>query len=193
MERPEITGNEKVAATKWLSLRTISYRYPGGPERKWDYATRRKDDAIDARKADAVVIVPLYTNAAGERFLIAIKEFRFPVGDFELGLPAGLIDPGEGVEESAKRELREETGLEITKILKESPMLFTSGGLTDESVIMLIAECKGDIVHAHNSDERIEVVQLDMDGIREALENPSCSMSARLWPVLLMLNWTGRI
>lgn len=192
-ERPEIVSNDKVAGTKWLSLRTIGYNWPRGPARQWDYVTRRKDEEIDLRRADAVVIVALYTDAIGQRFLIAIKEFRFAVGDFELGLPAGLIDQGETPEETARRELREETGLEITEILQTSPMLFTSGGLTDESVIMVIAECKGDIRHAAGDEERIEVVSLDMDGVRDALKQSPYSMSARLWPVLLLLNWTGRI
>ena len=45
-------------------------------------------------------------------------------GDFVINFPAGLIDEGEEFQESAKRELKEETGLdliEITDVMNEKP------------------------------------------------------------------------
>lgn len=41
------------------------------------------------------------------------REFRLAVGDWVYNFPAGLIDAGEEPVESAKRELWEETGLEL--------------------------------------------------------------------------------
>jgi len=53
-----------------------------------------------------VIIVPVLPN---ERVLL-IRQFRPPVGETVLELPAGLIDPGETPETTAARELVEETG-----------------------------------------------------------------------------------
>lgn len=45
-----------------------------------------------------------------ERELVVVRQYRFGTGEFTIEIPGGVIDPGEGHEEAAKRELREETG-----------------------------------------------------------------------------------
>lgn len=55
----------------------------------------------------AVAVVPLTEKGT----VIAVKQYRYPMGRAVLEIPAGKIDPGEtDTLESAKRELREETG-----------------------------------------------------------------------------------
>lgn len=49
-------------------------------------------------------------NADGDYILV--RQFRFGSGDFTLEVPGGAMDPGEEPLQSAKRELREETGYE---------------------------------------------------------------------------------
>ncbi len=45
-----------------------------------------------------------------EQELLFVRQYRFGIGDFTLELPGGLVDRGEGPEQAARRELREETG-----------------------------------------------------------------------------------
>lgn len=54
----------------------------------------------------AVVIIALGDDGK----LIFERQFRYPVGRVFLELPAGKIDPGEDIAETARRELLEETG-----------------------------------------------------------------------------------
>jgi len=49
----------------------------------------------------------------GDRILLA-HNAAFPQGRF--GLIAGFVEPGEGIEETARRELREETSLEVSSL-----------------------------------------------------------------------------
>ncbi|KQT85352.1 NUDIX hydrolase [Aurantimonas sp. Leaf443] len=75
--------------------------------------------------------------------LVLIRQFR--IGNAlrtphagALELPAGLIDPGESVLDGARRELREETGLEAEALAPAFDMM-PSPGLCDEYAHIVIA------------------------------------------------------
>ena len=76
--------------------------------------------------------------------LVIIREYRVPLDDYVYSLPAGLIDPGEDIEVCAKRELKEETGLDLVEINKMDSGfgLYPSPGMTDESFSSMTAHAK---------------------------------------------------
>ena len=158
---------KRVADGPFVKLYDLTYEDKNGKERIWRFASRRNETLAEnnIEKADAVVIVPLYcledigpNDDYDVKFLIT-KEYRPPLGDYEYGVPAGLIDGGETVEEAAKRELKEETGLEVTRIIHVTPPLYSSAGLTDESTSMVFVECEGEINTNGNQDsEDIEII-----------------------------------
>lgn len=68
-------------------------------------------------------------NQAGH--ILLVRQFRPAVGRFTLELPAGHVDPGETPEQSARKELGEETGyeadtLELLATLSPSTSRFTN-------------------------------------------------------------------
>ncbi len=63
-------------------------------------------DRLVLESTDWVNVVALTTD---ER-LVVVRQFRFGTEEVTTEIAGGLIDPGEGHEESAKRELLEETG-----------------------------------------------------------------------------------
>ncbi|MFZ4480641.1 MAG: NUDIX domain-containing protein [Rhodoferax sp.] len=63
----------------------------------------------------AVMIVPLLIDAAGQTQVVLERQFRYPVGRVMIEFPAGKLDPGEGTQFCAQRELREETGYRATE------------------------------------------------------------------------------
>jgi ADP-ribose pyrophosphatase len=163
---------ELVADGPFVKLYDLIYEDKNGKERFWRFASRRKETLAEngKEKADAVVIVPFYvlkdldSNSAYDVKFLVIKEYRPPLGDYEYGVPAGLIDEGETVVEAAKRELKEETGLEVTRVIFVTPPLYSSAGLTDESTAVVFVECEGKPDTNKNEDsEDIEIMLVSVE------------------------------
>lgn len=63
--------------------------------------------------AQAAFILPIL--ASGEAILI--RQYRHPLGDFLLEIPAGKVEPGEEPAQGAGRELLEETGTKAGELI----------------------------------------------------------------------------
>lgn len=113
-------------------------------------ATRRPLDRLAAIKSDseframlpdAVTCVVILKVKDEEPKLLLTKEYRYPAGQFLLSPPAGLLDPEDEAEKepvlaAAKREIQEETGIQLSEqdtLSVINPLLFSSPGMTDES------------------------------------------------------------
>lgn len=106
----------------------------------WVYASRTDEPS---ERANAVVIAAIHTSPEGKESLVITKEWRDPLQDFEYGFPAGLLEADETIQECVKRELKEETGLDLTEIGPILPRTYNSSGLSDESVQVVFVNCKG--------------------------------------------------
>ncbi|NJN40393.1 MAG: NUDIX hydrolase [Gammaproteobacteria bacterium] len=92
----ERTSGEKVYGGVLLHVHRDSVRLPNGAPAVREY--------ID--HPGAVAIVPMLD---GDTVLLE-RQFRYPHGRVMVEIPAGKIDPGEAPLQTARRELREETG-----------------------------------------------------------------------------------
>jgi len=140
---------------------------------------------------DAVVIVPFHT---AENKLVVTREYRVPLADFEYGFPAGLVDEGETIEQAARRELKEETGLDVVRFVGISPPIYSSAGMTDESVAMVYVECKGKPSTARNTEsELIEIELISRSQASRLCKNPALKFDAKAWFVLSGFAEHGRL
>lgn len=173
-------------ATRWVSL----YEREG-----WVYASRRQPG--QPAGVDAATIVALHGDDASDapHRLVVIEEFRVPVDGWEFGLPAGLMDAGETAETCAARELREETGLELTRVLEVSGTTYSTPGLSDESQAFVAALCRGTPSLRPGIDgERIKVHLLTQSGCRELLarnRRGEAAISSRAWPLIVAVAYAG--
>ena len=74
-----------------------------------------------------------------------IQEFRVPIKDYEIGFPAGLIEENENIEDAIRRELKEESGLNLVSISEISPFTYSSSGMTDEAVAIAFVNVDGEV------------------------------------------------
>jgi ADP-ribose pyrophosphatase len=83
----------------------------------------------------AVGIVPFLDK----NHVVMVRQYRYPVGEVTLELPAGKLDKGESVLTCLKRELQEETGytaLKITPLIQYWP----SPAFANEVLHLYVAE-----------------------------------------------------
>lgn len=129
-------------------------RFDGG----WTRPLRREL----LRQRDAVAALPYDPDT--DRVLL-VEQFRVgaleaPDGAWLLEAPAGLLEPGESIEECARRELREECGLVVGR-LERALVYRSSPGGTSESVTVVVAEAHlegiGGLFGAPHEDEDIRV------------------------------------
>ena len=176
---------KKISDCAHLNLFSIRYKDRLDHEKSWVFASRLAKPCVMEDKPvtpDAVVIVPFHRD---KKRLVIIKEFRVPLGGYQYGFPAGLVDGGETVEQAGKRELKEETGLDLVKTMKISPPVYSSSGMTDETISMLYAECVGEPSLKDNEDsEDIEVILISRDDAKRLLKTSHTKFDVKSWIVL---------
>jgi ADP-ribose pyrophosphatase len=98
-------------------------------------------ECVERKGAPGVVCIVAVTD---EGKLILVEQFRKPVGNRVIELPAGLAGDdakfaGESLANAAKRELLEETGYEAAAV-RELGTIASSAGLTSETVTFFAAQ-----------------------------------------------------
>jgi len=190
----EINNVKKLTDYKHLNLFAIDYKDRERYEKQWIFSSRSKRlNPLEKNYTipDAVVIVPFHIQ---KKKLVVIKEFRVCLGGYQHGFPAGLVDKGESIETAGKRELMEETGLNITKILKQSPAIYSSSGMTDESISLLFVECDGVPTNQFNeASEDIETIMLSKDDAALLLSDTTIKFDVKSWIILNTFATSGVI
>lgn len=167
MERKDVKVRKitTIADTPYLKMYDAEYTNKLGNTKNWSIASRKPLKILEdiffggvESKIDAVIIVAVHND---EEKLVVIKQFRIPLNDYVYEIPAGLIDAGEDFETTVRRELKEETGLDLVEIdyEKTKSKVYISTGMTDESVALVYCTCEGEISDEHlEDDEDIEVM-----------------------------------
>jgi ADP-ribose pyrophosphatase len=110
---------------------------------------------------ESSVVVPFLTESE----IILIRQFRAPLGGYILELPAGVVDKGEKPEDTARRELVEETGYYPRKLIKLTTVYPVPGYSTE---IMHIYEAE-DLEFKGARPEPYELIETVKVEFREAL------------------------
>jgi ADP-ribose pyrophosphatase len=184
---------EKLTNEKWINLFATNYEYKGHQGR-WVFASRRPEPYKSSAAGDAVIIVPILRVGGQPPRLVLEKEFRVPVGDYVIGLPAGLLEPGESIEDTVRRELLEETGLEVTTFKRVTQPLLSSSGLTDEAAAMAFVDAQPSAQggQALEGTEDIEVLLLDFAAACRLCDAHRARIDAKAWSVLYLYQQLGQ-
>ncbi len=103
---PEITGQRIIGRSRFFAIEELNLRFSNGATRT--YERLRKGGR------EAVLIVPIDANGD----LLLIREYMAGLHDYEWSFPKGGVDSGEGLEEAANRELKEEVGFGARSITR---------------------------------------------------------------------------
>ncbi|MCQ2473463.1 MAG: NUDIX hydrolase [Saccharofermentans sp.] len=172
-------GVNKVHEGRFITSYNAEYETSLGNKKIYEMVSRDKNitslEDIAREKCDAVVLI--VTSADGEKLLLN-KEYRMAVGGFAYNFPAGLIDAGETPEVAAKRELWEETGLNLFAIDEVLPLSFSGVGITNERSCCVLGKAEGEFSPSTSDEEEIEARWYTKDEVRELLKT-STAFAAR--------------
>ncbi|KAF8761853.1 hypothetical protein RHS01_00835 [Rhizoctonia solani] len=160
--KPEVLKTEELSAqdAKWVTLQKITWRDEEGKERPWEVASRktRGEGGIDAV---AILAVLRSKSKSFKPSTIIIEQ-------------AGLISSGESVEETAIRELEEETGYKASGVAEVSPLLVSDPGMTSANMklIALNVDVKEGEEPSQKLDEGEHIVKriIELDNLMEELQ-----------------------
>jgi ADP-ribose pyrophosphatase len=109
----------------------------------------------------AAAVVPILPS--GE--VLLVRQYRYATGGYLLEIPAGKLDPGEGPEACARRELSEETGHRPGEL---TPLgwIWTTPGFTDEKIWLYLAT---DLEETRQELEDDEILTLEKIPLEEAV------------------------
>ena len=148
-----VLKNETVYESNWIKVEKNEVINPAGNDGIY---------SVVNFKNLAIGIIPLDENY--HTWLVG--QYRFPIESYSWEIPEGGGDPTVDPKDSAKRELKEETGIvasEMTEIMR----LHLSNSATDELAIIFIA--KG-LSFESACPEETEILKLKKVSLQEAFD-----------------------
>ena len=139
-----MVSSETIAAGGMLTVKRDQVRLPNGNISQREYVLH----------PGAVVVVPLLPTGN----IILEKQFRYPLHQVFIELPAGKIDAGEDILVTGQRELLEETGYSAIQWIKlghQHPCI----GYSNEVIHMYLARGLTAGAHRRDDDEHLEVFE----------------------------------
>ena len=135
----------------------------------------------------AVAVVAL-TKEGG---VVLERQFRYPLKQVFIELPAGKIDPGEPVLITGQRELLEETGYQASEWIKlgaQHPCI----GYSNEIIHVYLAYGLTSGQHARDVDEAMDVFVWPFARVMQAIEDGEITDSKTMAAMLLAERYLRR-
>ncbi len=162
---------DKIHQGKFVTRYDITYETVDKRKKVYEMISRnphiKTQEDLYEKAADAVVLI--MHNREDSKVLLN-KEFRLAVGEFVYNFPAGLIDPGETPAQSARRELKEETGLDLVEIVDVIGESYSAVGFSNEKNVCMVGIAEGEFAPSSDTVEEIEAGWYTRQEVRELLK-----------------------
>jgi len=112
----------------------------------------------------ASAIIPVMDNGD----IIFVRQYRHPIGEYILEIPAGTLKEGEDPEACARRELEEETGYRAGELI-HLLTIYPSPGYSSERLHLYLARKLEKGNQNLEADEDISITFLSLEDALEAI------------------------
>lgn len=174
----ELVNRQDIFKGKLLTLHVDTVRLPDG------YETKR--EVVDHPGAAVIVAV----DDAGQ--VLLVRQYRHAVGREMLELPAGTREKGEPAEQTAPRELQEETGYSAGT-WEPLAHFFSSPGILTEEMFIYLARKLSAGQSKTESDEKIQVVQVPLGDAVAMVERGEITDAKSIIGLLLARGKLGKM
>jgi ADP-ribose pyrophosphatase len=192
----------------WLAMHERTVK-SNNDERKYFFVTRGDVVVPPHKKTPDAVVIIAFVGEGDDMKLVLTDEYRLPIDRREIGTPAGLIDAEDydctpallcgknpsisnAACRAAVREFKEETGMDFVPCEHSPDNLYSTAGMTDESVFMVIGKASGtpskEFLEEH---EDINTMILGRKEIIELMNRHDLAFSKHVWPFLWAIKHFG--
>lgn len=144
-------SSEDILQSRWVHVKRDKVQLPSGNIGQREFLIH----------PGAVIVIPLFDDGS----MLFERQFRYPLNQIFIELPAGKIDPGEDLLFTGQRELLEETGYSATEWVylgMQHPCI----GYSTEIIYMYLARGLQAGKPSRDEDEALQLFTMD---IHEAL------------------------
>ncbi len=153
-----------------FDVERVHFRLPDGRERDYDLV----------QHVNAVTILPV--DEQGKVHLV--RQYRIGAEQELLELPAGVMDPGEEPEITARRELREEIGKDCGEMIRLGGFYMAAGYSTEYMHVFLALNLK-DSPLDQDDDEFLTTVKVPLGELMEMVQDGRLADGKSLSTLLL--------
>jgi ADP-ribose pyrophosphatase len=157
---PGLVKSKRVYTGRIVSLDVDVVRYPDGSVGELEMI----------RHPGASAVVPFLSDPnSDDPQVLLIRQYRYAAGGYMLEVPAGRLDAGEGPQDCAARELKEETGCTADQV-EFLTTIYTTPGFTDERIHLFRATGLTAGETNHEADEFLEPQPMPLSQALEKIQ-----------------------
>ena len=153
---PAILSRKTLMKLRPFDVERVHFRLPDGRERDYDLV----------QHVNAVTILPV--DDLGRAHMV--RQYRIGAEQEMLELPAGVMDPAEEPEETARRELREEVGKDCGELIRLGGF-FMAAGYSTEYMHVFLALKLNDSPLEQDDDEFLTTVMIPISELMEMAQD----------------------
>lgn len=168
---------KKVYSGKYLKNYELTYLNKAGREKIFELVSRKDLSApseLGANPSGVSII------AYKEDRILLLKEFRMSINKTIFNLCAGMLEEGESIEECIRRELFEETGLGIKRIISILPPSYSAVGFSDTTTYIAFVEAEGELSDHSSENEVIQPCFFSREELTKIMETEEFSSRSQM-------------
>lgn len=175
----ELKKIEKIKDGKYLKNYHLTYTNKAGKDKIYEIVSRSEiENKEDLGKKVSGVSVVAFKDGK----MMLLREFRMAVNKYIYNLCAGMLEDNETIEECVKRELYEETGLEVERVIDILNPCYSAVGISDVKTYIAFVEAKGDFSDNSSDNEDINAAFYTKEEVANMLKTEEfssrCQMAA---------------